>query len=250
MNARCDVLVIVGTDHHPFNRLITWVNEWLGQHPERLSDFFVQWGAATVRPVCDGAQMIAADQLHSLLGGARVMICHGGGGSIADAWAAGLAPIVVPRVPQLGEHVDDHQLHFSAKLAELGHIRLAQTQTVFGSFLDDATSDAQIEGPRPSRIGSMEAEVDATVTRFAALVDELVSRRRRRFSLIGGTQPGTGPGGKSAGRGRITALHPRPSKDEITSFRRDLSLEGSTNSRASNVSARAATAGLPSEEHQ
>ena len=34
---------------------------------------------------------------------------------------------MVPRLPQLGEHIDDHQVHFSLKLAELGRIRLAQT---------------------------------------------------------------------------------------------------------------------------
>jgi UDP-N-acetylglucosamine transferase subunit ALG13 len=186
MNARYEVLVIVGTDHHPFNRLIDWVNEWLGQHPERSSDFFVQWGSATVRPVCDGAQIIAAGHLHGLLGEARVVICHGGGGSIADAWAVGLAPIVVPRVPQYGEHVDDHQLHFSAKLAELGRIRLAQSRATFGDLLNEAIDDVRANGSQRFSLGSPDDAVETTITSFRTLVEELVSRPRRRFPMLGG----------------------------------------------------------------
>ncbi len=184
------VLVIVGTDHHPFDRLITWVNEWLEQHPEQASDFFVQWGSAAVQPVCAGAQILTTEQLSALVNEARVVICHGGGGSISDAWARGQAPIVVPRLPRLGEHVDDHQVHFSAKLAELGHIRLAQTRAAFASFLDEATADPQV-GARRARIGSPDADIDATIARFGALVDELVSRPRRRFPWLGGFRPAT-----------------------------------------------------------
>ena len=181
------VLVIVGTDHHPFNRLITWVNDWLGQHPEQVSDFFVQWGSAAVRPVCAGAQILTTEQLSALLDEVSAVICHGGGGSISDAWGRGQAPIVVPRLPQLGEHVDDHQVHFGAKLAELGLIRLAPTQAAFFGFLDEATGDPRGDSPIRGRIGSLEAEVNATVARFAALVDELASRPRRR--LLGGFRP-------------------------------------------------------------
>jgi UDP-N-acetylglucosamine transferase subunit ALG13 len=189
MNSRYEVLVIVGTDHHPFNRLITWVNEWLGQHPERSSGFFVQWGSATVRPACDGAQIIAPDQLHSLLGGACVAICHGGGGSIADAWAAGLAPIVVPRMPQLGEHVDDHQLHFSARLAELGRIRLAQNRAAFADLLNESIADVPANGSRRPWLGSPDDAVETTITSFRALIEEMVSRPRRRFPMLGGFRP-------------------------------------------------------------
>jgi UDP-N-acetylglucosamine transferase subunit ALG13 len=189
MNSRYEVVVIVGTDHHPFNRLITWVNEWLSRHQERVGDFFVQWGSATVRPICDGAEIITTDRLGTLLGDARVVICHGGGGSISDAWSAGLEPIVVPRLPQLGEHVDDHQVHFSFKLAELRRIRVAESQAEFSGLLDESIGDGQAKGLPQPRLGSPEAEVDATIARFATLIEELVSRPRSRFSMLGGFRP-------------------------------------------------------------
>jgi UDP-N-acetylglucosamine transferase subunit ALG13 len=177
------VMVIVGTDHHPFDRLITWVNGWLDRHPDRVGEFFVQWGAAAVRPVCAGAQFLTSDQLSSVLEGAGAVVCHGGGGSISDAWARGIVPIVVPRRRRLGEHVDDHQIHFSAKLAELGYIRVAQTPAEFTSLLD-GLSRAPLPGDQRTRIGSQEADVQAVVARFGTLVDELVSRPPHRRRLL------------------------------------------------------------------
>jgi UDP-N-acetylglucosamine transferase subunit ALG13 len=199
MNSRYGVVVTVGTDHHPFNRLITWVNEWLSRHPERAGDFFVQWGSATVRPLCDGAQLITTKRLGTLLDGANMVICHGGGGSISDAWTNGLEPIVVPRLPQLGEHVDDHQVHFSSKLAEIGRIRLVQSQAEFAGLLDESIGDGQYKGLRQFRLGSPEDDVDATVARFATLIEELVRRPRPRFPVLGGFRPSSSQSRARAG---------------------------------------------------
>ena len=45
----------VGTDHHPFDRLIGWTNDWLRAHPEQVPRFFVQSGTASVVPACPGS---------------------------------------------------------------------------------------------------------------------------------------------------------------------------------------------------
>src|SRR5262245_21900671 len=41
---RLDVLVVVGTDYHPFPRLVRAMDEWSKEHPE--VDCFVQYGTA------------------------------------------------------------------------------------------------------------------------------------------------------------------------------------------------------------
>jgi UDP-N-acetylglucosamine transferase subunit ALG13 len=173
------VIVTVGTDQHPFDRLITWVNDWLGQHPEQAGEFFVQSGTALVAPRCPAERFLNTDQLDALLDGARVMICHGGPASIANAWMRGQVPIVVPRLRRLGEHVDDHQLLFCVTVAELGHVRLAETPTALADLLDEAARDS-----RGFRSSGPEADVDAAVARFGALVDELIGRPRRRLQLF------------------------------------------------------------------
>ena len=152
--ARPRIVVTVGTDHHPFDRLIRWINDWLAQHPDRASDFFVQSGAASVIPACPSARFLEAAQLNALLDEADVMVCHGGPGSIADAWARGQVPIVVPRLRRLGEVVDDHQVDFCRKLAELGRIRLAEERLAWPVFLtmrSVITSRFRIAGRRGRR---------------------------------------------------------------------------------------------------
>jgi len=175
--------VIVGTDHHPFDRVIRWVNDWLGQHPEQAAAFFVQAGTATVPPVCESAPMLDVGRLATLLDESDVMICHGGPGSIADAWQRGHLPIVVPRMRRFGEHVDDHQVDFCRKFADLGRVRIAEDAATFTGLLDEARTDrTRFRATEPV------AEIESAVARFDALVDELINgprRKRRRASRSG-----------------------------------------------------------------
>ena len=167
-------VVTVGTDHHPFNRLIAWTNDWLTQHPDRIDRFFVQAGSASVTPACPSARFLETVKLGALLDEADVMVCHGGPGSIADAWARGQVPIVVPRLRRFGEVVDDHQVAFCSKLAELGRIRLAQESSGLADLLDDADRDHS-----RFRITDPTVDIDATVALFGELVEELVGRSSR-----------------------------------------------------------------------
>lgn len=172
-------VVTVGTDHHPFDRLIRWINDWLGQHPEQIQAFVVQWGSASVEPICPGERFLDVGRLDELLESADVMICHGGPGSIADAWARGQVPIAVPRLRRFGEVVDDHQIDFCRKLASLGRVRLAEDPGALAGLLDEALRDRH-----PFSLQAPPANIDATVARFETLVAELVSlphRRRLRF---------------------------------------------------------------------
>jgi UDP-N-acetylglucosamine transferase subunit ALG13 len=170
------VVVIVGTDHHPFDRLIRWINRWLDEHPDHAGAFFVQSGPAAVNPVSAGDHFLDGDQLDLLLDGAELVICHGGPGTISDAWSRGLKPVVVPRLRRFGEVVDDHQVDFCAKLADLGRIQLAQSADELAKFLDDFAA-----GRRQLLPDASAADVQAAVARFAVLVDGLVSRPRRRL---------------------------------------------------------------------
>jgi UDP-N-acetylglucosamine transferase subunit ALG13 len=54
---------------------------------------------------------------------ARVIVTHGGVGSILMALSAGKSPIVMPRRAALREAVDDHQVDFVEHLAKAGIVR-------------------------------------------------------------------------------------------------------------------------------
>jgi UDP-N-acetylglucosamine transferase subunit ALG13 len=71
---------------------------------------------------------------------ARAIITHGGPASIALALAAGHSPVVVPRDPAFGEHVDDHQLRFAAWLAERRDITVVYEMDKLGEALQKTLS--------------------------------------------------------------------------------------------------------------
>jgi UDP-N-acetylglucosamine transferase subunit ALG13 len=114
--------------------------------------------------------MMDVDSLMSTLKGSDVVVCHGGPGSIMEARATGHVPIVVPRERQFGEHVDDHQVRFSTRLARDGMVVLARDEAAFRSAVT-----AQLERDSSDGLLSSDSVVEAAISTFAQLVDELVA---------------------------------------------------------------------------
>jgi len=135
------VLVVVGTDHHPFGRLVTWMDRWARDHPDARC--FVQHGTASAPRVCEGTDFLAHPELRSLMAEARAVVSHGGPGTIMEMRASGHLPVVVPRDPDLGEHVDAHQQRFARVVAGRGLVRLVETESDLGQALDEALSNGR-----------------------------------------------------------------------------------------------------------
>lgn len=129
------VVVMVGTDHHPFDRLVDWVDSAAVRLPHVR--FVVQHGASRVPVVAEGRAFMSRDELTAIIGEAIGFICHGGPGTIMDGRAAGHVPICVPRDPSLGEHVDGHQLRFSSLVSDIGIVRRVTAEKEFSAVLDD-----------------------------------------------------------------------------------------------------------------
>ncbi len=53
---------------------------------------------------------------------ADTVVCHAGAGSILCALRVGHTPVVIPRLKQFDETVDDHQVEFSRALAAEGKV--------------------------------------------------------------------------------------------------------------------------------
>jgi len=165
------VLVVVGTDHHPFDRVVGWADEWAVSHPGRR--VVVQYGTSRPPTTAEGHDLLPFGDLTALMSEATVVVCHGGPGTIMGAREAGHVPIVVPRRSDLGEHVDDHQVRFATRVAEAGQVHLATDQPTFSSLLERAET-----GELGFRIDLMTEDPAAeAVARFAASVDALVADR-------------------------------------------------------------------------
>ena len=167
------VVVSVGTDHHPFERMLDWVasaQESLGL------DVFAQRGTTSGRPHMDSSDYLSQAELDAELASADVVICHGGPGTIAAARRHGHRPIVIARDPSLGEHVDDHQMRFAAKLADEHIIHLAST-------LDELKQLILAPNPKAT-VAEQDDTSIAAVDEFASLMHRFlngkVARRRLR----------------------------------------------------------------------
>lgn len=162
----------VGTDHHPFDRLIRWVDGWLEAGGRDRASCFVQYGTSkaprgsTSLNHLEHSEYLAHDEMTRLTSSATAVVCHGGPGTIMDCLKVGTKPIVVPRRKAEGEHVDDHQLRFTRRLQSAGYIEVAETEEALRTLLDDAITN-------PERaIYRSEDTTTETVNRFSELAKD------------------------------------------------------------------------------
>jgi UDP-N-acetylglucosamine transferase subunit ALG13 len=167
------VLVTVGTDHHPFDRLVRWVDAWLATG--RAGVRCVMQTGTSAPPTGPAAWQayLESDALRAAMREATVIVCHGGPGTILGARQAGAIPVVVPRQPRLGEHVDDHQVIFARRLADTGAVFVAESEPGLHDLLDWAVAEpAAFQAPVQHR------GLEGAVQSFERLVEDLIASPR------------------------------------------------------------------------
>lgn len=110
------ILVTTGINGSPFDRLLR-VIDGLSIDEEIV----VQHGPSAFRPrnaTC--VSFLSFDELNRLVASASRVVTHAGVGSVLVAFLNSKRPIVVPRLSEYGELVDDHQLQFARQLADTG----------------------------------------------------------------------------------------------------------------------------------
>jgi UDP-N-acetylglucosamine transferase subunit ALG13 len=162
------VVCLVGTDHHQFERLVSWCDNLATSRPD--VDVFVQHGLSSAPRVAKGQAFLEKADLERLVQRAQVAVSHGGPALISEIRAAGLRPIAVPRDPDRDEHVDRHQIRFLDRLAADGLVDVVFDER---SFVDSVTR--RLAHPFYGRVDrdADEARVLGSVERFAGLVEDL-----------------------------------------------------------------------------
>lgn len=111
----------------PFNRLVRSVAELKanGALPEAL---IIQTGVGGLHPAgLDVRETLPFDEVQAILRNARIVVCHGGTGSLITALRQGCQVIAMPRLFELGEHYDDHQSEITEAFAARGLVQVAKT---------------------------------------------------------------------------------------------------------------------------
>ncbi len=173
------IFVTVGTDHHPFDRLVRWVDAWIEAGGGQRARCFVQTGTSAPPLMAEWKDFLHYATMVSVMREAAVVVCHGGPGTIMDCRDEGLVPIVVPRRSRLGEHVDDHQTAFAKRMAELGQIHLAEKDDQLWQLLERA-----VEEPEAFRMPQSLSTQKDTVRAFEELVGDLLRRPPRTTEAI------------------------------------------------------------------
>jgi UDP-N-acetylglucosamine transferase subunit ALG13 len=114
------IFVTVGNATQGFSRLLEAVDALAGTPAFQGEPVFMQTGYnKTFKPRNSRAEaFLSAERFLECMKEARLIICHGGCGTLLQAIEFGKVPIVMPRLSRFGEHVNDHQLQLARALAE------------------------------------------------------------------------------------------------------------------------------------
>lgn len=129
------ILVTVGTEQYPFNRLMQWIDTLLN-HDLIQEEVVVQYGSSTILPA--GArvyQLLQEVQFQDLIQQARVIIAHCGEGTVLLLDRLDKPFILVPRCHKFKEHIDDHQIEMALAL-EAVNVPVAWSPGDLIRFLD------------------------------------------------------------------------------------------------------------------
>ena len=117
------ILVTVGTERFPFNRLMEWIDSLIQQNlvqPDQ-EEIIIQYGSCTITPQgTNNFSVLPSEEFNNIVTQARLIITHCGEGTI-DLLSKITKPfILVPRSSKYQEHVDDHQIELAEALAQQG----------------------------------------------------------------------------------------------------------------------------------
>ncbi|POH74880.1 glycosyltransferase [Arthrobacter glacialis] len=176
------LVVSVGTDHHKFDRLIDWVEDWLDSrtdHPTCL----IQHGASKAPELARGVLRMPREDLLQLYASAKIVLVQGGPGSILDARSVGHLPIAVPRLPRLNEVVDGHQVAFTRTMASHGEAIAAESEEELMRALNLAMShpESMRTAPRLSTPAASANLLGAAIAGLDHHADHMALRRMRQL---------------------------------------------------------------------
>ena len=112
------IFITVGTHEQGLDRLLIELDNLI-ENGRINEEVFAQIGYSSYEPKnYSYKKMIGYDEMDSYVNKARIVITHGGPGSIFHSLQYGKIPIVVPRNSEFNEHVDNHQILFTKRLED------------------------------------------------------------------------------------------------------------------------------------
>ena len=144
------IFVTAGSHNQGFGRLIKKADEIAKETEE---DFVIQKGHTDYKPAnAEFFDFASRDEMQELVKKARIVISHGGAGSIIFALNAGKPLIVVPRLKKYGEHVNDHQIELVRAMEKEGKVKAVYDIEHLGPALEAIDDAIPIKREKPVMI--------------------------------------------------------------------------------------------------
>lgn len=159
------ILLLLGTNPYPFDRLLTAVDEWSKKNNEKV---IAQTGHTPTDSVSiECHDFVSYDQVITWIDRAEFVICQGGFGSIKDCLERNKAVIASPRLQEYGECMDPQKELVKA---------LAEENRVVGLFdvgkLEEAVKKARSHKPVSSKESAIPNLVSSIVRNYAGVEQE------------------------------------------------------------------------------
>lgn len=152
------ILVTLGTQFEPFHRLLKEIEKL-----DLSEEVIVQAGhtkfESSKMKILD---FIPYEEMNSLVDKARIIITHGGTGSIVEPLKKGKVIIGCARLEKYGEHVDDHQTELVSIFSDEGYI----LELKDGESLKDILKQAETFVPK-----KYESNTDSFIAKLQARID-------------------------------------------------------------------------------
>lgn len=122
------LVVSLGTSaKYGFRRLVERLVEVIPAGTE----VFWQVGSTDVADLgIEAHDRVASATLEAQIASSDVLIAHAGAGICLTALRLGKAPVLVPRRPELNEHIDDHQIQLARLMSERGYAVSADADAI------------------------------------------------------------------------------------------------------------------------
>jgi UDP-N-acetylglucosamine transferase subunit ALG13 len=152
-------LIFVTVGHQlPFDRLISLVDQWAARVPGQR--VFAQIGDSTYRAAhLESRRFLSVEQYERCLATCDAVVAHAGIGTILQTLAARKPLLVFPRLSELGETRNDHQVGTARHFANSGQLLAAYDDASLLRLLD--------------QIGSFEPAFEPPTRALAQLTERL-----------------------------------------------------------------------------
>ena len=126
------IFITVGTQKFQFNRLLKEIDRLI-EEEKITEEVFAQIGYSGYKPKNYNKDFIDRDEFEDIIKKCKIIITHGGTGSIIGAVKQRKKVVAVPRLKEFGEHVDDHQIQIVSEFESIGFIEAAQSVEMLGN---------------------------------------------------------------------------------------------------------------------